>query len=404
MTAKGKNFSKKITYFFFIYGDVFAGESSPVDLSLVNNAVASDFQAQDAIILPWRGVLIGADHGSSDIHYDNIYIQINNGPIMYQTSVPARRQNSVQADQGLLWHFFSRDNASYTTYASSADYGELSSELSEGFTIDFSYDAFGCTEQTVPVADAGVDQTVQVGSVVTLDASGSHDPFEEDTSNLVYRWECYSAPEAVSLSDEGQTAVTTFTANTAGHYYFRLNVRDQVDESSFNRSPVDYLRVLVVDNPGDPDLLDANAGRMQQAETGEIITLDGSKSRGPSGNTTYQWEQINPLGSSDLSNLSKVLGVIGCSGECYRANFDADSDVDGTDIALLAGNWGEVVITDADQSVASFTAGIARPHIFKLTVGDGLNSASETTIVAVNHPNVFNILTPPPADEACLTH
>ena len=409
MARKGKFISKGIIYFlillsaFFIYGNSFAGEP-PMALSIDNTAVALGFQSEDAIILHWRGVLIGGDHGSPDIYYDNAYIQISNGPIMYQTSMPARRLSSVQPDQGLLWHLFSRDNAGYTIYASSTNYNELSSELSEGFAIDFLYDTNGCTEQTVPVADAGMDQIVQVGSEVTLNATASYDPFEDDTSSLVYRWECYSAPEEVSLSDEGQTAVTTFTATTVGHYYFRLNVRDQVEESSFNRSPVDYLRVCVVDDPYDADLLDANAGRMQQAEIGEVVTLDGGQSRGPSGSTTYQWEQINPLGSSDLSNLSSVLGTTGCCGECYRANFDADSDVDGTDIALLAKNWGAAAITNADQSEAHFTAGIARPHIFKLTVGDGVNSVSETTIVAVNHPNVSDVLTPPPADDDCLTH
>lgn len=407
MDRKGKFHSKGIVLIllsvFCIYGDLFAGES-PVNLSIDNTAVALGFQSEDATILPWRGLVIGADHGSPDIHYDNAYIQISDGPIMYQTSMPARRQSSVQPDQGPLWHLFSRNNAGYTIYASSTDYSELSSELSEGFAIDFVYDTYSCTEQTVPVADAGMDQIVQKGSVVTLNASASYDPFEDDTSSLVYRWQCYSAPEAVSLSDEGQTVVSTFTANTVGHYYFTLNVRDQVDDSSFNRSPLDYLRVYVVDDPDDTDLLDANAGRMQQAKTGEVVTLDGSQSRGPSGSTTYQWEQINPLGSSDLRNLSSVLGTIGCCGECYCANFDADSDVDGTDIALLAKNWGSPAITDADQPVAYFTAGIAGPHIFKLTVGDGVNFVSETTIVAVNHPNISDVLTPPPADNDCLTH
>ena len=409
MSRKRKIFSKTVGCFvillsgFFIHGDIFA-EKPPVALSIDKTAVALDLQAADAVTLSWRGVLIGGDHGSPDIHYDSAYIQIDNGPVMYQTSMPARRQSSVQPDQGLLWHLFSRDNTGYTIYAISTDYGELSSELSEGFAIDFLYDTFGCTEQTVPIADAGADQTAPVESVVTLDASGSYDPFEDDTSNLVYRWKCYSAPEEVNLSDDGQTAITTFTANTVGHYYFRLSVRDQVGESSFNRSPVDYLRVCVVDDPGDPDLLDANAGRMQQAETGEVVTLDGSKSRGPGGSATYQWEQINPTGSNDLGNLSNVLGTTGCSGECFLANFDADSDVDGADIALLAKNWGSAAIANADQATAHFTAGIARPHIFKLTVNDGVNSASETTIVAVNHPTVSDILTPPPADDDCLTH
>ena len=48
--------------------------------------------------------------------------------------------------------------------------------------IDFLYGTNGCTEQTVPVTDAGTDQIMPVGSVVPLDAFVSYDPFEDDDS------------------------------------------------------------------------------------------------------------------------------------------------------------------------------------------------------------------------------
>ena len=370
---------------------------------LNTSAIIEDAAAEQ---YPWRGMLLGAEHGSCDIHYDNIYIQLNgDGPVIYQTSIPARRtcSENEHPDQGLLWHFFTQNNAAYTFYAVSTDYGELSSELSALFTLDFSYDSYDeCTEQTVPVAVAGQDRIVQVSEEVTLDASNSYDSFADDTSNLVYRWTCFSAPEEVTLSNDEKTDSTSFTPHTIGHYYFRLNVRDSVGGNNYNRSPVDYVRISVVDDHEDPYLLDANAGRMQQAETGATVTLDGSKSRGPEG-STYLWEQINPIDLQDIDNMADVLGTTNCNGECYQVNFDADSDVDGLDIPLLANNWGTVNIIDADQKRAEFTAAIARPHIFKLTVEDPSdNSSSETTIVAVNHPNVSVVLTPPEVDGYCL--
>jgi hypothetical protein len=216
-------------------------------------------------------------------------------------------------------------------------------------------------------------------------------------------WECYSAPESsILLSDNGQAPLVQFTPTSTGHYYFRLTVRDQYDGGSFNRSAVSYVRVSVVDDPNDPYLLDPNAGRTLQAESGATVTLNGSLSMAPAG-TTYLWEHVNPIDESDLTALASVFGLSGCTGQCYDANFDGDADVDGEDLASLAANWGAVSIEGSDQAVARFHAGIARPHIFRLTLTNGTETASETAIVAVNHPGVAEVLTPPPADQACLT-
>jgi hypothetical protein len=358
---------------------------------------------ESAVLFPWRSILIAGDHGPEDIHHDNIYVQMmDGGPVLYYTSIPARRGTpNVLADPGLLFHFFSRDGVTYTVYATSSYEDGWSSELSLGLSIEFIYDTCGCTEQTVPIGDAGEDQIVLVGTEVTLDATASYDPYGPDTDDLIYRWECYAAPEEVLLSDDGKTAITRFTPTTLGHYYFRLFILDQFGGGSFNRSPVAYVRIAAVEDPSDPNLLEVNAGRLQEVEVGDVVILDGSQSESPSG-TSYVWEQTNPVGIMDLSNLADAFGMTPCSGPCYASNFDADSDVDGIDLALLANNWGAVSITNASQLVAQFVAGIARPHIFKLTLSKDQTSVSETTIVAVHHPNVSEVLTPPPVEPECL--
>ena len=123
MTRKEKYFSKGIICFFILLSvffkmpeSIFAGKTQftspePPQVQLINN---SFFRANDAVTSSLRGVTIGADRYLVEAHYDNAYIQIDNGPIIYQTSMPARRKNSVHSDPGLLWHLFSRDNASYT--------------------------------------------------------------------------------------------------------------------------------------------------------------------------------------------------------------------------------------------------------------------------------------------------
>lgn len=348
---------------------------------------------------PFRGILIGADHGTEEIHHDNAYIQIESGPVLYQGSFPAFKTGNVLPDAGLLWHFFTRDDTTYSIYATASYENGLESDLSEPFPLSFCYPTNDCSEQTVPVAVAGPDQVAAVGTPVTLDASGSYDPYSADTAGLQYRWECFSAPESVTLSDSGAVAQVSFTPTTIGRYYFRLNVRDVPDGSQLNRSAIDYVRVSIVADPSDVNLIEANAGRTQQAQVGDLVTLDGSYTIAPDG-ATYQWVQSNPTGDTELSALADVLGTSGCQGACYKANFDADGDVDGADIALLADNYGPIELDSA--AVVNFFPALPRPHIFRLTVAANGQSSSESTIVGVYHPNAAEVMTPPPVDSQCL--
>lgn len=348
---------------------------------------------------PYRGLLLGADHNSELIHHDNTYVQIEGGPVLYHGTIPAFDSGNALPDAGLLWHLFTRDDTAYAAYASSSEENGLESILSVSLALPICYPTNDCSEQTVPVAVAGPDQVVAVNTLVTLDASGSYDPYPADTAGLQYRWQCFSAPETVTLNDDGQTAQVSFTPTTPGRYYFRLNVRDMLDGSQLNRSPVDYVRVNVVADPSDPDLIEANAGRTQQAQVGDPVTLDGSHTIAPLG-ASYQWAQSNPTGETELSAIADVLGTTECQGTCYQANYDADGEVDGADIALLANNYGPIALDSA--AVVSFTPALPRPHIFRLTVASNNQSSTESTIVGVYHPNAAEVVTPPPVDSQCL--
>jgi hypothetical protein len=370
-------------------------------LAVDGNANARQMATREIHTLAYRGVLIGGEHGAGDIHHDNAYVRIDDGPLMYLTSVPARKKGNLLPDAGLLWHFYSRENSQITVYATSSWESGGESGLSTPLDILFSYPPSGCSEQTVPMADAGPDQLVGVGTQVTLDGSGSHDPHAPDTPGLAFRWECYSAPESsVPLSDEGKASLVTFTPGREGNYYFRLTVRDMLGQETFNRSPVAYVRVAVVGDTQANDLLKANAGRIQQAQMGQVVTLDGSSSVSARGIVSYSWIHRNPLGVSDLNRMAQLFGNAGCQEACYQVTFDADDDVDGMDIGLLAANYGAIDLPD--DEVVQFMAGIARPHIFMLSISDGIDTDSETTIVAVNHGDAGPVLTPPPVEGNCL--
>jgi hypothetical protein len=77
---------------------------------------------------------------------------------------------------------------------------------------------------TPPVADAGTDQNVQVGSLVQLDGSQSSDA---DGDALTYTWSMESRP-AGSAATLSSTSVVdpTFTADLQGDYVVELTVSD----------------------------------------------------------------------------------------------------------------------------------------------------------------------------------
>jgi hypothetical protein len=78
-----------------------------------------------------------------------------------------------------------------------------------------------------PHADAGPDQNVKTGSLVTLDGSGSSDL---DGDDLTYSWSFVSNPGSAVLSDS--TAVNpTFTPSVHGIYELSLVVNDGTSDS-----------------------------------------------------------------------------------------------------------------------------------------------------------------------------
>lgn len=71
-----------------------------------------------------------------------------------------------------------------------------------------------------PTATASANRTVDVGALVTLDATAASDP---DGDPLTYAW---TAPPGVTFSSTS-SSTTTFAAGTAGAYTFTLTVTDE---------------------------------------------------------------------------------------------------------------------------------------------------------------------------------
>lgn len=93
-----------------------------------------------------------------------------------------------------------------------------------------------------PIADAGPDQTREQGKLVTLDGSGSSDPYQ---GTLSYAWTQTAGPP-VTLSD-ASAVMPSFKADKTGTYTFSLSVTDQYGHTS---DQPDTVNVKVTPAPG----------------------------------------------------------------------------------------------------------------------------------------------------------
>ncbi|MFC1867818.1 CFI-box-CTERM domain-containing protein [Thermodesulfobacteriota bacterium] len=194
-----------------------------------------------------------------------------------------------------------------------------------------------------PTAVAGVDQWVDEGTTVTLDASNSSDP---DNDIASYLWEQISGT-VVPLSDP--TAMRpSFTAPLEGSLTFQLTVTD-----TGNLQASDTCIVNVSNSNLAPT---ADAGNDQTVEEGATVTLDGSGSIDPDdGIASYSWVQTAGAAVilSDPSAVQPcfVPPAVGVAGTILTFNLTVQ-DTRG----LQAG--GSVNVTVNDNGITDFPDGV----------------------------------------------
>lgn len=150
----------------------------------------------------------------------------------------------------------------------------------------------GSEPTALPTANAGADQTVEMGTVVTLDGRNSESPRSDAT--LSYTWSLTQAPaqSTAELSDD-TAAQPTFKVDLPGTYKASLVVNDGTADSGQD------LVTITATNP-DPVAITQAEHRVL---VGTTVLLDGSESLPPTGGDVsqleYEWTLDNaPQGST----------------------------------------------------------------------------------------------------------
>jgi|GEM_PF-3425257 len=210
------------------------------------------------------------------------------------------------------------------------------------------------TANSAPTANAGTNQNVATGSLVTLNGSGS----DADGDSLTYNWVFTSRPtgSAATLTDSS-AAAPTFTADLDGSYVLSLTVNDGTVDSQ-----ADSVTITAATANSAPT---AAAGADQNVPTGSLVTLDGSGSSDADGDTlSYSWSFVSmPAGSS--ATLSDATFA--------QPTFTAD--VEGNYLLSLVVNDGTVNSTADTVTVTATTeAGLVGFYDFSGTASDKLGN------------------------------
>ncbi len=224
-----------------------------------------------------------------------------------------------------------------------------------------------------PTASAGPDQTVDEGTMVTLDGSNSSDP---DDGIASYQWEQTSGP-AVVLSSA--TAVQpTFTAPNGGpsgaSLTFQLTVTDHGGLESTDTCIVNVSRENLPPT--------ANAGPDQTVDEGVTVVLDGSNSSDPDdGIASYLWEQSSgiPVTLSDPTAVQPTFASpdVGTSGASltFRLTVSDYGGLQSADSCVVNITW--------VNTPPTANAGPDQTAVENTTVGlDGSNSSDRDDGIA----------------------
>jgi len=154
-------------------------------------------------------------------------------------------------------------------------------------------------ESILPIAIAGLSQTAEVNSQVTLDGTASRANI--DNKELSYLW---TAPQGINLSAIG-VAQPTFVVPTGQKAGSNLEFTLVVSDANGNESLSSQVEVTITNS--DPE---ANAGNDLQVNVNDIVDLDGTASRDLNNDELlFQWIVPVSLNMSDANSATPKITI-----------------------------------------------------------------------------------------------
>ncbi len=226
--------------------------------------------------------------------------------------------------------------------------------------VDYAYSEFSIFPRTMsdivlcptcPIANAGEDQSVTPGSMVTLDGSSSYDP---DGSIIASEW-IQTGGTAVNLSDE-ESLTTTFTApESNGDLIFELTVYDNDQNPATDMVTISVGTGTSIQDIQCPDDLEQGTYCYETSLSNESITTYGIVTH------------VLPSGHSSENNFFLQQSDVDNCGGIFVRDFD---------IAPLVGD--EITITGTASEYYSFT------QIIDVTSSTINSSGNSTNPLSIN--------------------
>ena len=232
----------------------------------------------------------------------------------------------------------------FDLHACSAPGGKVLAELIRGSAVVASISR-DLIVNDPPNANAGSNQTVNTGTKVTLDGSRSSDPDKGD--KLSYKWS-QSHGTQVTLSSVSASQPSFTAPSSAQTLRFELTVTD-----SYGESAKDSVTITVIQPNRAPI---ARAGSNQTVSASSIVTLSGSGSSDPDGDSLrYIWSQTSGT-QVTLRGWSSAHPYFSAPSSAARLVFrltvvDADraTDTDSVTITVLDPPVNKAPIADAGK-------------------------------------------------------
>ena len=225
------------------------------------------------------------DEGPAPLLFEWVFVSVPQGSLLNSESIQTTSTGSAM--------FVPDVSGAYTLMVSVSD-----GELSDGELSDSDSVVVTVSENQIPVANAGEDQTVDAGESVVLDGSLSFDP-DSGPQSLSYLWEIASRPQNSVATIVNQNNVVAFIdPDLAGLYTLRLVVSDG-QASDFDDVLIDVIaqvepKMCDVDGNDFVDSLDIRAIARRRNATAEE-------------NDVADWDQ---------NGVINVLDARGCALEC----------------------------------------------------------------------------------------